>query len=288
MYGDLREKLARAVPELTVRSFSYLGEGEDNVAFEVNGGLIVRFTKRDEEAVEREAAILDFVRAVSPLPTPVLRYSRPDSGFLAYEKLPGLPMIKSARRVDLAQWPDLAAQLGGFLSIVNNADIEPIRSHLLTDADSLESWRADTRADFTQVEHLIPRPYRASVESFLDLPAPDGQFEPTFTHNDLGIEHILIDPAARQITGIIDWGDTALADPAYDFGKIYRDLGPDVFQAALRAYSARPDAGLTARAVFYARCGVVEDLVYGVERESGEYVEKCLAALPWLFDAIEG
>jgi len=46
-----------------------------------------------------------------------------------------------------------------------------------------------------------------------------------FSHNDLGIEHVLGTPATAAVTGVIDWGDAALIDPACDFGLLYRDLG---------------------------------------------------------------
>jgi hypothetical protein len=42
---------------------------------------------------------------------------------------------------------------------------------------------------------------------------------------------------------------------------------------------------LAERAVFYARCSVLEDLAYGIETGRGRYVDKSLAAMAWLFPA---
>jgi aminoglycoside phosphotransferase (APT) family kinase protein len=39
----------------------------------------------------------------------------------------------------------------------------------------------------------------------------------------------------RASTGIIDWSDAALADPAYDFGLLCRDLGAAALDLALNA-----------------------------------------------------
>jgi len=106
-----------------------------------------------------------------------------------------------------------------------------------------------------------------------------------FSHNDLGIEHVLIDPIVWTVTGIIDWGDAAIVDPAYDFGLLYRDLGPAAVDAAFRSYrtDVKDVATLRARAVFYARCSVFEDLAYGLESGRDRYVDKSLAAMQWLF-----
>jgi aminoglycoside phosphotransferase (APT) family kinase protein len=119
----------------------------------------------------------------------------------------------------------------------------------------------------------------------LDAAPPNDGCVPTFSHNDLGIEHVLIDPATWTVTGIIDWSDAAVVDPACDFGLLHRDLGPAAARAAIR--SCRTDAhdlaALSERAVFYARCSVFEDLAHGIETGQGKYVDKSLAAMEWLF-----
>jgi hypothetical protein len=37
------------------------------------------------------------------------------------------------------------------------------------------------------------------------------------------------------------------------------------------------------RAGFYARCAVLEDLLFGLERDDRRYVDKSVTALGWLF-----
>jgi aminoglycoside phosphotransferase (APT) family kinase protein len=108
-----------------------------------------------------------------------------------------------------------------------------------------------------------------------------------FSHNDLGIEHVLVDPGTWTVTGVIDWSDAAIVDPAVDFGRLYRDLGPAATRAAMAGYrSGLNDLGaLAERAAFYARCSVFEDLAYGISTGRDAYVDKSLAAMAWLFPA---
>jgi len=96
---------------------------------------------------------------------------------------------------------------------------------------------------------------------------------------------VLIDPATWAVTGIVDWSDAAITDPAYDFGLLYRDLGPAALAAGLASYRAGDVSGIRERAVFYARCAVLEDLAHGVATGQDAYVSKSLAALGWLFPA---
>jgi aminoglycoside phosphotransferase (APT) family kinase protein len=119
---------------------------------------------------------------------------------------------------------------------------------------------------------------RYRIEAFLGSAPPAGDFPRVFSHNDLGSEHVLID--AGTVTGVIDWGDAAIVDPAYDFGLLLRDLGSGGFEAALAAYS-RPVAGLRERAWFYARCAVLEDLAFDLSPPR-------LDAAAWLFTAPSG
>jgi hypothetical protein len=103
------------------------------------------------------------------------------------------------------------------------------------------------------------------------------------SHNDLGIEHVLVDPDTGMVTGVIDWSDAAIVDPAIDVGLLYRDLGPAAARAALGSYRTEVNdlATLEERAVFYARCRVFEDLAYGLQMGRRSYVDKSLATMAW-------
>ena len=59
---------------------------------------------------------------------------------------------------------------------------------------------------------------------------------PVLVHNDVSAEHILLDEAARAITGVIDWGDVAIGDPAVDLAGVFHWGGPAFVDAVLQAY----------------------------------------------------
>jgi aminoglycoside phosphotransferase (APT) family kinase protein len=248
-----------------VESVVLLGTGVDNVAYEVNGELIVRVA-RDPRLPEREARLLTFLTAVSPLPVPRPLFA--GEGCLVYRKLPGTPLLDLAS-FDPAPVVDV---LGSFLSALHSLPVPDLVGLVDTDVQPLSEWLTDAAALYPRVASAVPSSYRHAMESFLDTAPPVADFAPVFSHNDLGIEHVLFDPLDATVTGIIDWSDAAIVDPAYDFGLLYRDLGPFAL-----------DPTLAARAVFYARCSVLEDLAYGLDTGRQPYVDKSLAALEWLF-----
>jgi aminoglycoside phosphotransferase (APT) family kinase protein len=260
------ELLATHLPGYRVRSVEPAGAGLDNETFLVNGRLIVRFRTGDAAPVEREAHLLAAVAEISPLPVPRPVFAA--AGAMAYPALPGVPLLSLPQ----APRPGIAAELGAFLEALHAADPEHWAGLADVDVVPLGEWLSDTAESVAAVFSSIPPERRPAVEAFLAAAVPDGGFEPVFSHHDLGIEHVLVDPATSRITGVIDWTDAALVDPAYDFGLIFRDLGALVCRAELRE-----------RAVFYARCKVFEDLRYGLSAGRDAYVRKSLSALPWLF-----
>jgi aminoglycoside phosphotransferase (APT) family kinase protein len=101
-------------------------------------------------------------------------------------------------------------------------------------------------------------------------------------HADLGAEHILEHDGA--LTGVIDWSDAALTDPALDFARLYRDFGPDFLTTALDAYGGLADTeDAMTRITFYARCAALEDLAYGRQQRRSDYTLAAENSLVWLF-----
>ncbi|GAA4170787.1 aminoglycoside phosphotransferase family protein [Phytohabitans flavus] len=276
--GDAAERVralvAAHLPDCEVESLVKLGAGLDNVAYEVNGSLIVRFGTGAD--ADREARLLTAVGNYSPLPVPVPSFT--DVGCLAYPKLPGVPLLDAAG----VDGVPVAAELGRLLAALHAAPVDRMRKLVQTDDLPVDEWRQEARETYSAVSSNIPSPYRRRIEAFLVTSPPDDPHTLAFSHNDLGIEHVLVDPLTGAVTGIIDWSDAAIVDPAFDFGLIHRDLGPAALDAALTAYGAAPD-GLRERAVFYGRCNVFEDLAYGLETNRERYVTKSLVALEWLF-----
>jgi aminoglycoside phosphotransferase len=329
-----------------VSSVRRLATGTDNVAYEVNGDLIVRFRRRDAgqgspsaaasipQSVEQEAALLRLVARVSPLAVPVPFVVDAERGCLAYRRLPGVPLLallwpelsqsqaqpqsqsevpprsqthaqpqgqpqpdrQSRRQPPHAQalpsqsLPRAAlgataaeavgTALGAFLGALHAVPVADVAGLVGTDETSPQEWLDEAVETWSRVHGDLPA---AGVEAFLGRPAPPPGNELVFSHQDLGIEHVLVDPVSGAVTGVIDWTDAGVGDPAYDLALILRDLGPWALEAALRA-CGRGDAALRERAAFYARCGLIEDLAYGQETGHSEYARKSVAALGWLFN----
>jgi aminoglycoside phosphotransferase (APT) family kinase protein len=257
--------LWRHLPGYEVRSVARLGEGLDNVAYEVNGELIVRRSKEADpasrnESARREADLLSAVARLSPLPIPEPVFADVEAGALAYIKLPGVPLLGHP----VAEPTRLAPHLGRFLSRLHAAPVQKMEKLVERDTHPLTEWQEEAERDYREIGAHIPAPNRRLVEVFLASALPPEPYAATFCHNDLGAEHLLVDIEASAVTGVIDWTDASIADPACDLALIYRDLGPGIFDLTLSHYEGHWDDATRERAAFYARCALIEDIALGL------------------------
>jgi aminoglycoside phosphotransferase (APT) family kinase protein len=257
----IRRALRTHAPELAGEPLRTLGHGLDNIAF-LAGDLVVRAAE-DPAGLHREANLLTLLAPRLPLPVPVPRFADGE-GVLAYPLLPGRPLLGRTPA------PGTARQLGGFLRVLHAIDPAEVAGLVaVEDADPGE-WLAE----LTGPPELV-RTVRATVAAA----AP----RRVLCHADLGAEHVLEQDGV--VTGVIDWSDAALTDPALDFARLYRDFGPAFLAAALDAYGGLPGAG--PRIEFFARCAALEDLAHGLESGQSAYAEAARRSFTWLFPDAE-
>lgn len=281
MLDELAEQLRRhgIAPDELVP----LGAGQDNTAYASADGRVVRVAKQsDPSRIRREATLLRAVATLLadhdvPLAVPEPLLVEPDAGLLVLRAVPGHSLL--SRPSALA--PERLGQpLGAFLTALHQADFPGLvdvddypAEHLL--ADAAESY--ETAADALSPER------RRTVELFLaaEPPAPPARF--TFSHNDLGAEHLIADERTGALVGVIDWTDAAMADPAADFARLFRDLGPAAHAAVLAHYRGPCGAADKARVLFRARCALLEDLAHGAAAGAPEYTRAALASFGHTF-----
>ena len=245
-----------------------LARGGENSTFAV-ADYVVRFNE-DHDSAAREAALLLALAAATTIaiPRPVVHDAR--RGLLVYRRVPGEPLLHRRQRRAAGTIAALTQVLGALRAL-------PVAQHLPLDDYSNEDWHQDAVEHFRAAQPRLEPERAAVVASFLNDQRPPTRNEVLPQHNDLGAEHILVDPAGT-VTGIIDWTDAARSDPARDLGLLYRDLGREVAFGVAR----RLDRSLTdeeqARIRFHARCKWLEDFRYaGDDPEArAPYLVNCL------------
>jgi aminoglycoside phosphotransferase (APT) family kinase protein len=214
----------------------------------------------DRRRVGREARLLEVVAAAVSIPIPTPRFADEDAGVLGYERLPGRPLLGRTPSAGTAQ------RLGRFLRELHAVDPATV-------ADLIPTEEADPR------EWLDDLDGPPELVRMLHVTCPRRSPHRVVAHADLGAEHVL--EREGTLTGIIDWSDAAITDPALDLARLYRDFGPGFLQELVKVYGPLP--GGMPRVEFFARCAALEDLAYGRATGRREYVTNAERSFAWLF-----
>jgi aminoglycoside phosphotransferase (APT) family kinase protein len=100
-------------------------------------------------------------------------------------------------------------------------------------------------------------------------------------HRDLGPEHIRV--VGDQVTGVIDWGDCCVHDPAIDLAWTAFGSAQAFTDALLAAY--RPDDAFLRRARDWHLLGPWHEVLYGLGDGDPGFVESGLAGVVTRLDS---
>ncbi|MGW6281811.1 phosphotransferase [Kribbella sp. NPDC055071] len=223
-----------------------INEGWDSIAW-YDGPWIHRVPRRPavQALLQAETTLLPWLAPQLPLPIPV---PEPTENGVRHLALRGSPLEAGDRSI--------GRQLGAFLSALHAVDPSEAAIRGARDAtragDEKAVFLAECRA---QVVPLLPADKQTAAQELLDrIPG----HRTALVHCDLGPDHILVH--AGQVTGIIDWTDAEIGDPAVDLCWILNDAGPELAAGVAETYDVTPE--LRARARDWASLGPW----YGVHR----------------------
>ncbi|HBD02434.1 MAG: Aminoglycoside phosphotransferase [Microgenomates group bacterium GW2011_GWC1_46_16] len=276
--------ISKNFPDLTISKIVKIGEGTGNIAYEVNDHLVFRYPKGPANQIQlaQEIILQPVLSRYSTLPYPKFDYLPTDHSFVGYEKLQGNPLIYEMAHFDA--WKTFSEQIGDFLNKLHSIPKNELDNlNILIEDKSFADWQTHSYRFYEKTKHLVPSKHYPEIETFFNSKPQDELVNKVLCHNDLGIEHILVTDG--KVSGIIDWGGVAIADPACDFARIYRDIGPRILDMVLAKHNATPEIReqIRVRTVFYAKCLIFEDLYCGIRED--EYLQKSLKALEWMFDS---
>jgi aminoglycoside 2''-phosphotransferase len=260
------ERIRAMAPEVIVQSAVYNGDGLGNDVVIVNGRLVFRFAKseRGRAALAGELQVLRAIRARVALPIPDPLFT--GDGSMAYELVPGEQLSFAVLRdLPASAVETIALQLGEFLRMLRGTPIsEGLPATLaLARLDEWEELRRDTEALIYPL--MLPHQREWAQKLFdraLGDPRQLGE-APRLVHGDLWPEHVLFDRAAGRLSGIIDFGQAGLGDPAGDLGNLLQVYGETFVRRMLPAY---PEAArLLPRARCYSHARELEWVLRGLK-----------------------
>ena len=236
---ELDERQVRALIAgqcFTPRALRLLGKGWDNEVWLADERWAFRFPRRAAAAedFELELATLRELAPQLPLPIPEPVYVGVGADgypwpFFGAELVPGRELGDLGEDERAA----LARPLGEFLHALHGATLA---ADLPEDELQMSESVPEARRLLANVAALwTPPPVVAEIlDAAADLPRLPAT---CVAHCDLHFRHLLVEDG--RLSGVIDWGDVARADPAIDLMAYWFALPAFARSDFLRAYGAR-------------------------------------------------
>ncbi|MCY3773277.1 MAG: phosphotransferase [Gemmatimonadetes bacterium] len=268
------------------------GQGGQDESFEP--GWIFRFPRNSVVAgnLQKEQAVLPVVASRVAFDVPRFEHvgTWHDQPYAGYRRIPGRPL--SGHPLTGSKLADEAA--GSIAEALSS--LHDIRTSLVAEVCAVEPTVDAWRRRYHELRDTV----RARVSPLLDsrvLEAVECGFnrfldeelatlnDIALVHCDLGCEHILIGDDGKTVTGLIDFEDVTIGDPAIDFVGIFVTYGMEAVERIRDYYQRALDVQRTLderfeqRLRFYTWMASCHEILYGLEEGREDLVEDGIKGL---------
>ncbi|MFX1517876.1 MAG: phosphotransferase family protein [Promethearchaeota archaeon] len=259
-------------PDIKAQEIKFRYHGSYNV-FEIKREYIFRFPdktffgEKGLELIQREVQLLDLIRENISLqiPKPIYVSPDPNNPFVGYKKINGISLSRCFDRTTKNDQKSIAILLGEFLSQLHSRKVyQKVCTTWKSGQDFNPSqyqlyWQNYLKIVQEKAYYLMDTKQKKWVaqifHEFLDE-SKNFDFIPCVVHGDFDTTNILVDPTSFEVTGIIDFEETGVYDPAGDF--IFFDEGEFFLNHLFDNYNGLKDGRLKYRMKFlYCRAGLI-------------------------------
>jgi aminoglycoside 2''-phosphotransferase len=261
-------------PDLKINKFQVNDKGWDNNIVIINESLVFRFPKSENviSKVEAEGKLLHLLKKKHPLlqvPDYQYLYKNQMLKCVRYDYLEGrmlgdisMDLVKKNNQVN-------ARLLGDFLTKLHSIDPGEADTMNLQTLHTYEYWgslHSSVREEiFPYLKHMEKDLINSIFRDFLDA-LPGYSIKKSIIHGDLTVSNIIYSEKNSRISGIIDFTDAQLGDPAFDFAGLYWAYGTDFTMKVLSWYRTNESKDSLLRRVqsFYGLQPIFHELLYAV------------------------
>ncbi|MFC5731920.1 phosphotransferase family protein [Cytobacillus gottheilii] len=277
--------LLNRMPELSIKSIDKISRSWDHDVIIINQSYVFRFPKK-EHGLQRlltESMLLSKLHENNlsiHVPHYELFYKEKRLVCSMHKKIDGEPLEK----LEHLNSAEAAVQLGAFLTTLHNLNSEKLMQHGLKTIHTQRYWEEFYAEITSKISPFLRSSEQKEVKIIFDRFLSNGQkhMHPIVPiHGDLTGANILYHPARKNISGIIDFTDAQISDPAFDFAGLYWEHGPQFTREVLEHYHVSlPKEELFQRvSAFYGLQPVFHEWLHAANEKSDPNFEKGLDKL---------
>ncbi len=240
---------------LTLPKPIFIEYGDDHVVVILDGKIVFRFPRTTiyRKSFSGELKLLDAFKDKTPIAVPDYTYLSKGKNFGGYKLIKGKELTE-ARFTNLTdvEKKKFISDIAKFLTVLHG-----LNKKVLPASRAHEPWSMD---NLLQYKNRYWQERRKKIASFVEeetLKQIDAFYDAficvcrrsqscTVIHGDLSGDHRLLDIKQRKLSGIIDFADAAIGDPAHDF-SFFWSYGDDIAKSVYKKYGRHKDKELLNR-----------------------------------------
>ena len=267
------------LPNIHENDVKFLYHGTYNV-FEINEEFIFRIpdkSLRNEigiQLLEKENKVLQLFNSTLPIPIPKPSYINLENNIpvMGYRKIPGISLSKCFGEFDNSCLIKLAKSIGEFLTQLHSSEtIKKYSDHFHEDyGNFFENYREIWEKEYREVQSCIlpmvneiQKDWIRSLYTRFLSKINTFNFEPVIVHGDFDTSNILVEPDSCSLSGVIDFEETRIFDPAIDF-LFFRE-GELFLRKIMTTYNREIDKSFSERMQFTFSRVFAPYVLYGVD-----------------------
>jgi aminoglycoside 2''-phosphotransferase len=250
----LLNKIHKEFPNLKWDKAEHNIEGWDHYVIILDNKYVFRFprTKKYLKELKNEILLLEYLKDKVEIPIPQYAYIAKDKSFAGYSLIPGIQLRKKVfESVPNKTKNLLAKQIAGFLSSLHKMSHKTVKQYGVKTVNAQKQYKElisnTNKYIFSRVskkDQLLINSYLKEFKNYFKFP------KKVFTHNDLYSKHILLGENKKHISGIIDFSDRKIDDPARDFTEMW-DYGEKFILEVYKNYKGPKDKAFLKRSMMY-------------------------------------
>ena len=292
------DSIQKDFPNFNISSIQKIGEGDNRKAFSVNGEYVFRFPKSEEAKVQmqREIAVLPIIKPFFNIQIPEFKFLSPNNKYAGHKIIRGSPLTAEIyHSLKKNTRESIQHSIAQFLFQLHHIDLSLLIDYKLETMNLKEEYSENLEQAQDFIYRKISKTKRETITQLFSTYLGDAEnfkYDAVLIHNDFSKDHILFNTANQHppeqviragITGIIDFGDIALGDPAYDFMYLLDEFGEDFLNGIFKIYKPIDKNKLIRKLIFFSLANKVQIIIMEKETNDAEALKEAYASLDkWL------
>jgi len=293
--------IKKYMPEIKAESISFFYHGTYNV-FEINQKYIVRVADHEfrnakgQKMLRRENEILNFLQNKLPLNIPEILFLS-DSNEIPlsiHQKIPGKSLVFLFKQLSQVDKVEIGREIGKFLSVFHSEELmleyfrafPEFKNEYKSKNDFMQKFKDFWIMRYKKAKDIAYHYLNKKQQNWLSLifdsyleNKDNFSFSPRISHCDFDTSNILIDPNKKHLTGVIDFEECKIWDPAVDL--LFFGEGSEFLNAVLENYNYSNQKGLRERMKFFICRTCVPYLVWGTEHNRPGMIKEGLKIIKY-------